>query len=101
MSDLVPLTSVTQLTVQGQVRWTGLARLPGHGRPLALLVMRHGERLVAMRDRCPHRDISLARGLVRPDGTIECPSHGLAVPIEGYEAVERDGALYVNVNVRL
>ena len=72
MSDLVPLTSVTQLTVQGQVRWTGLARLPGHGRPLALLVMRHGERLVAMRERAFTVSVAIWPGESSPSLTKIC-----------------------------
>lgn len=37
-------------------------------------VVRDGDRLLALMDRCPHRDIRLSGGVVK-DGLLTCPGH--------------------------
>jgi nitrite reductase/ring-hydroxylating ferredoxin subunit len=45
----------------------------------AILVVRDGERLFAIGNRCSHQGASLHRGLIRFSGslkTVRCPAHG-------------------------
>lgn len=46
----------------------------GQDRDRVCVVVRADGDIVAMLDRCPHRDVALSRGLVR-DGTLICPGH--------------------------
>jgi 3-phenylpropionate/trans-cinnamate dioxygenase ferredoxin component len=48
-------------------------RIEAAGQRVALL--RSGDRVYAVGDRCSHAEASLAEGLVL-DGTVECPRHG-------------------------
>lgn len=41
--------------------------------PVCVVQVRDGD-VVAILDRCPHRDIPLSRGLVK-DGLLSCPGH--------------------------
>lgn len=42
----------------------------------SLCLVREGEAVYAMVDRCPHRDFHLSGGDVVEPGVIECPWHG-------------------------
>ena len=46
-----------------------------HDTPMVLF-RTAGGRPVALRDRCPHRNVPLSLGRVRNDGTLECAYHG-------------------------
>jgi len=38
---------------------------------------------VVLEDRCVHRHMPLSRGSLRPDGTLQCPYHGLVYDRSG------------------
>jgi 3-phenylpropionate/trans-cinnamate dioxygenase ferredoxin subunit len=44
------------------------------GEPICLI--RHGGRITAVADNCPHQDFAMSLGDVLPDGTIQCAWHG-------------------------
>ena len=46
------------------------------GRPLVIYRLPDGA-VVALEDRCPHRDVPLSMGSVQADGTIQCLYHGI------------------------
>jgi nitrite reductase/ring-hydroxylating ferredoxin subunit len=51
-----------------------------------VLVVRAGERIFAVGDRCTHQGAPLDRGVVRGDGptpTVTCPAHGSVFSLEG------------------
>jgi nitrite reductase/ring-hydroxylating ferredoxin subunit/uncharacterized membrane protein len=50
---------------------------------LALVVVRTGERVYALADRCSHRGCSLHKGELNPDGTLTCPCHGSTFRLDG------------------
>jgi nitrite reductase/ring-hydroxylating ferredoxin subunit len=68
------------------LRWERVARLaelePGlptgvrlaDGTPVCLV--REGETVLAVSDRCPHRDFALSGGDLVAPGVLECPWHG-------------------------
>lgn len=97
---MIPIDALTEHQVRGETRWTG--RLAGAGGPGdALLILAVGGRLLAVRNRCPHRDIALLRGyLDEAGGTLECPSHGLLLEFGGSDLAARpvvvqDGCFYL------
>ncbi len=50
---------------------------------VAVCVVRVGDGLYAVGDRCSHAEVSLAEGEVDPDTlTVECPKHGSAFSLE-------------------
>lgn len=81
-----------------------------------LVLFRNGDGIVAMSDRCPHRNAPLSAGRII-DGTIQCPYHGWrfnaqgdctfrpgviepagsAGCVETFSAVERHGLVWVNL----
>ncbi len=75
----------------------------------ALAVFNDGGKYFAMNDRCSHGNASMSEGYLEDDGTVECPLHsarfclktGEALclpatdPIQTFEVIEEDGALYV------
>ncbi|MEN9818180.1 MAG: hypothetical protein RLZ32_2060 [Gemmatimonadota bacterium] len=42
----------------------------------AVCLVRHGDAVYAVEDRCPHRDFPLSGGDVVAPGVLECPWHG-------------------------
>jgi nitrite reductase/ring-hydroxylating ferredoxin subunit/uncharacterized membrane protein len=50
---------------------------------LALVLMRRGEQLHALADRCSHRGCSLHKGKLNPDQTLTCPCHGSTFRLDG------------------
>ena len=42
----------------------------------AVCLVRHGDAIYAVEDRCPHRDFPLSGGDVVAPGVLECPWHG-------------------------
>jgi 3-phenylpropionate/trans-cinnamate dioxygenase ferredoxin component len=77
-----------------------------------LAVVRIGDDVYAIGDRCSHQDISLSEGEVDPDArTVECWKHGstfdlrtgkpetlpATVPVPVYDVVVRDGVVTVDV----
>ncbi len=53
-----------------------------------LCLVRIGERVYAIGDRCTHADVSLSEGEVDPDElTIECPKHGSEFSLESGDAL--------------
>lgn len=42
----------------------------------AVCLVRHGDTIYAVEDRCPHRDFPLSGGDVVAPGVLECPWHG-------------------------
>ena len=97
---LVPILYVEKHDVRGETRWTGRAELAGVMR-LDVLILSVNGVLTAVRNRCPHRDVAILRGrLDASAGTLECPSHGWELKLDGVElmgrpVVERDGALFL------
>ncbi|MFN8050927.1 MAG: non-heme iron oxygenase ferredoxin subunit [Acidimicrobiales bacterium] len=52
-----------------------------------LAVVRLGDQVYALSDRCSHQDVSLSEGEVDDDmGTLECPKHGSGFDLETGEA---------------
>ncbi len=86
--------------IRGEARWTGRVVLPS-GYPVDILILRLRTGLLAVRNRCPHRDIALLPGrLDEAAGILECPSHGWELSLTGGElrgtpVVERDGKFYL------
>ncbi len=77
-----------------------------------VVIVRLGDDVYVLDDRCSHEDFSLARGTVDPDEcTIECARHGALFslkdgealtlpathPVRRYEATVRDGRVEVSV----
>jgi nitrite reductase/ring-hydroxylating ferredoxin subunit/uncharacterized membrane protein len=50
---------------------------------LAVLLIRTGEQLYALADRCSHRGCSLHKGELNPDETLTCPCHGSTFRFDG------------------
>ena len=50
---------------------------------LGVLVVRAGERLYALADRCTHRGCSLHDGELNEDETVTCPCHGSTFRLDG------------------
>jgi nitrite reductase/ring-hydroxylating ferredoxin subunit len=84
MSTLVPIRHLMEHDVNGERRWTGRAELARVMR-LDVLVLSVGGTLMAVRNRCPHRDIPILNGRLDPAGFIECPSHGWELKLTGEE----------------
>lgn len=75
----------------------------------ALAVFNDGGKYFAMNDRCSHGNASMSEGYLEDDGTVECPLHSARFclktgevlclpatdPIQTFEVIEEDGALYV------
>jgi nitrite reductase/ring-hydroxylating ferredoxin subunit len=87
MDDLafLAIENLEEHNVRGEARWTGTVSSSG-GSEVNILILRVGAGLLAVRNRCPHRDISLLRGRLDPGaGTLECPSHGWELSLDGSE----------------
>jgi nitrite reductase/ring-hydroxylating ferredoxin subunit len=103
MTDVnwLAIEHVQEHAVRGERRWTGRIVLPG-GASLNILILELQAGLLAVRNRCPHRDIALLRGrLDEAAGILECPSHGWELPLAGSDlhgapVIERDGKFYMN-----
>jgi nitrite reductase/ring-hydroxylating ferredoxin subunit/uncharacterized membrane protein len=50
---------------------------------LAVVLVRQGERLYALADRCSHRGCSLHEGKLNADQTLTCPCHGSTFRLDG------------------
>jgi nitrite reductase/ring-hydroxylating ferredoxin subunit len=50
---------------------------------LGVVLIRKGERLYALADRCSHRGCSLHEGELNDDGTLTCPCHGSTFRLDG------------------
>jgi nitrite reductase/ring-hydroxylating ferredoxin subunit/uncharacterized membrane protein len=50
---------------------------------LAVVLVRRGEQLHALADRCSHRGCSLHKGKLNPDETLTCPCHGSTFRLDG------------------
>lgn len=48
-------------------------KLPGGAH---VVVIRRGDLVTALEDECPHQGMPLSAGVLKPDGTLECPFHG-------------------------
>ena len=100
---LVPILHLVEHQVSGEQRWTGTVNLPG-AMSLVVLILRVDGSLLAVRNRCPHRDISLLSGKLDAAARIlECPSHGLQLSLDGLDlvgrpVVEREGGFYLLVD---
>ncbi len=77
----IPITHLERHVCQGQERWTGLVELPGLG-ARAVLLLPEGGGWLAVRNRCPHHGVPLTKGHLE-SGTLECPSHGWKLPLDG------------------
>ena len=79
---------------------------------IALVVIRLGDEVYVLNDRCSHEDFSLAEGEVDPSlGSVECARHGALFdvrtgdaltfpatqPVKKYDVVVRDGAVEVQL----
>ncbi len=96
----LPVERVQEHVVRGERRWTGRIDLPG-GASIDILILELQAGLLAVRNRCPHRDIALLAGrLDEAAGILECPSHGWELPLAGSDlrgapVIERDGKFYM------
>lgn len=80
---LIPIRHLQSCDVQGETRWTGQVTLPGHT-PRNVLVLRVKGALLAVRNRCPHHGVAMTRGKLNEEAcTLECPSHGWELPLDG------------------
>lgn len=90
----------------------GVQQFEVDGRVVA--VVRLGDDVYALGDRCSHADVSLSGGEVDPDECLlECPKHGSEFdlrtgepislpatrPVPTYSARVRDGDVYIDVEV--
>jgi nitrite reductase/ring-hydroxylating ferredoxin subunit/uncharacterized membrane protein len=50
---------------------------------LAVVLVRKGERIYALADRCSHRGCSLHKGELNDDETLTCPCHGSTFRLDG------------------
>jgi nitrite reductase/ring-hydroxylating ferredoxin subunit/uncharacterized membrane protein len=50
---------------------------------VAVVLVRKGEQLYALADRCSHRGCSLHEGKLNPDDTLTCPCHGSTFRLDG------------------
>ena len=68
-----------------------------------VLVVRAGERIFAVGDRCSHQGAPLHRGVARADGpmpTVTCPAHGSVFSLEDGAVRARMGKLYAELEVQ-
>ena len=100
---LAPILHLQEHDVFGERRWTGRAVLEGVI-CLDVLVFRFRDTLMAVRNRCPHRDMPLLLGrLDQDEAFLECPSHGWQIRLDGPElharpVVEREGNFYLVIS---
>ncbi|HVI52688.1 MAG TPA: Rieske 2Fe-2S domain-containing protein [Candidatus Sulfotelmatobacter sp.] len=100
---LFPIHELHHHLIKGEDRWTGWLRLPHHT-PRHVLVIRHQGRLIAVRNSCPHHGAAMLHGkLDHENCTLECPSHGWELPLDGHDlaplpVVEIDGGLAVEIS---
>lgn len=96
----LPIERLEEHAIRGERRWTGRVVLPS-GYSIEILVLQLQTGLLAVRNRCPHRDIALLLGrLDETAGILECPSHGWELPLTGTElhgtpVIERGGHFYM------
>ena len=55
----------------------------GRANGLAVVLLRKGQHLYALADRCSHRGCSLHEGALNPDETLTCPCHGSTFRLDG------------------
>jgi nitrite reductase/ring-hydroxylating ferredoxin subunit len=99
-SVLLPIDRLEEHDVRGERRWTGRVALSsGYSSEILILQLRSG--LLAVRNRCPHRDVALLLGRFDEDARIlECPSHGLELSLDGHDlrampVIEQDGKFFM------
>ena len=56
---------------------------PARANGLGVVLVRNGERLYALADRCSHRGCSLHKGKLNPNQTLTCPCHGSTFRLDG------------------
>jgi nitrite reductase/ring-hydroxylating ferredoxin subunit len=82
-SQLIPIRDLKHHDIRGEDRWTGWLRLPGYT-PRHVLILRHEGKLIAVRNSCPHHGVAMLHGkLDKACGTLECPSHGWELRLDG------------------
>lgn len=54
-----------------------------HANGLAVVLIRKGDDLYALADRCTHRGCALHQGRLNPDDTLTCPCHGSTFTLDG------------------
>lgn len=102
--------TATRLAALGDLPDGGVTRFEVDGR--ALSVVRLGDQVYAIGDRCSHADVSLAGGEVDASAcTLECPKHGSEFdlrtgaalslpavrPVPTYRVTVGDGDVFVDV----
>jgi nitrite reductase/ring-hydroxylating ferredoxin subunit len=98
--SFLPIEHLEEHDVRGERRWTGRVVMPG-GFPINVLILRLRTGLLAVRNRCPHRDIALLRGrLDETAGILECPSHGWELSLTGRDlharpVIEQEGKFFM------
>jgi nitrite reductase/ring-hydroxylating ferredoxin subunit len=96
----LPVERLEEHAIRGESRWTGRVVLHT-GHRIDILILRLQTGLLAVRNRCPHRDVALLLGrLDEAAGILECPSHGWELSLAGSElrgtpVMERNGKLYM------
>jgi nitrite reductase/ring-hydroxylating ferredoxin subunit len=71
----------TAVMKESQLKEAQLTGAQANG--LRVLLVRRGERLYALADRCSHRGCSLHEGKLNADDTITCPCHGSTFRLDG------------------
>ena len=71
----------TAVMKESQLKEAQLTGAQANG--LGVLLVRRGERLYALADRCSHRGCSLHEGKLNADDTITCPCHGSTFRLDG------------------
>ena len=71
----------TAVIKESQLKEAQLTGAQANG--LGVLVVRRGERMYALADRCSHRGCSLHEGKLNADDTITCPCHGSTFRLDG------------------
>lgn len=79
---------------------------------LGVVLIRRGDSLYALADRCSHRGCSLHEGSLNPDATLTCPCHGSTFELDGsivkgpatspqpaYDVRTRDGKIELRAHV--
>jgi len=57
--------------------------IPARANALAVVLVRSGEKLYALADRCSHRGCALHEGKLNPGETLTCPCHGSTFRLDG------------------
>ncbi|MEG3639573.1 EAL domain-containing protein [Magnetococcus sp. PR-3] len=98
--DGTPIEDVKVCTEGDQLRWRGMVPIHPLGGPEPVVILMHGDQLLAIPERCPHQGNSLLHAHVDEGGYIRCQHHGERFPLFGQGGLARTvtrehGAFYL------